>query len=86
MEDERKKALDELEFIKKSRLESLGVENADNERPSSRYIMNLKLVITQKLYFRQEVISRYETLKELEDIRKARLENQISIKDEVCIA
>merc|ERR1719445_3028013 len=66
MEDERKKALDELEFIKKMRLESLGAENADNERPSSR----------------QEVISRYETLKELEDIRRARLENQISNKDE----
>ena len=37
MEEERKKALHELEFVKKARMESLEViENAETDRPSSR--------------------------------------------------
>jgi len=75
MEEERKKALHELEFVKKARMESLEViENAESDRPSSR----------------QEMKSRYETMRELEEVKKTRFEakaddldfNEVTIKAE----
>merc|ERR1711892_1436025 len=58
-EEERKKALHELEFVKKARIESLEViENTESDRPSSR----------------QEMKSRYETMRELEEVKKTRFE------------
>merc|ERR1711892_626227 len=74
-EEERKKALHELEFVKKARMESLEViENAEVDRPSSR----------------QEMKSRYETMRELEEVKKTRFEakaddldcNEVTIKTE----
>merc|ERR1711892_624464 len=74
-DEERKKAVHELEFVKKARMESLEViENAESDRPSSR----------------QEMKSRYETMRELEEVKKTRFEaksddldfNEVTIKAE----
>merc|ERR1711892_286296 len=74
-DEERKKALHELEFVKKARMESLEViENTETDRPSSR----------------QEIKSRYETMRELEEVKKTRFEanandldfNEVTIKAE----
>eukprot|EP00092_Neocalanus_flemingeri_P013335 GFUD01014378.1.p1 GENE.GFUD01014378.1~~GFUD01014378.1.p1 ORF type:complete len:817 (+),score=323.29 GFUD01014378.1:158-2608(+) len=55
LEEERRKALQELEFVKKARMESLEViENLEVDRPSSRL--------------------KFETMKELEEVKKTRTE------------
>jgi len=61
LEEDRMNVREEIELIKKSRIKTLEIiDNLENERPSSR----------------QEQENKSETLKELEEVRKARMNTE----------